>query len=219
MTRIFRTLSFLAVAAGLTILLVVAYEVWGTDVLADREQQRISEDLRQNWEAPAQPRPEPDFGDAFAFLHIPSFGPMWAPRAVMEGTDPDVLADGPGHYVDSAMPGQIGNFAMAGHRVGKGSPFLELDELDPGDPVVVETIDHWYVYRVQSTEIVNPGQTNVVAPTPGGPLDGPATRAWLTMTTCNPEFSARQRLVVHALLDVALRKDDAPQGPAALDEV
>jgi sortase A len=219
MTRILRTLSYLSVVAGLVILLVVAYQVWGTDLLSDREQQRIGEDLRQDWKAPVQPRPQPDFGEAFAFLHIPAFGPNWTPRAVMEGTDPDVLADGPGHYENSAMPGQIGNFAMAGHRVGKGSPFLELDELEPGDAVVVETIDHWFVYRVQSTEIVDPRQTNVVAPTPDGPFDGPATKAWLTMTTCNPEFSARQRLVVHALLDVALSKDVAPQGPAALDEV
>jgi sortase A len=219
MTRILRALSYLAVAAGLVILLVVAYEVWGTDVVSDREQQRISDDLRQNWDAPVQPRPQPEFGHAFAFLHIPAFGPTWTPRAVIEGTDPDVLADGPGHYANTAMPGQIGNFAMAGHRVGKGSPFLELDELDPGDAVVVETVDHWYVYRVRSTEIVRPDQTNVVAPTPDGPLDGPATRAWLTMTTCNPEFSARQRLVVHALLDVAVSKKEAPQGPHALTEV
>jgi sortase A len=125
-----------------------------------------------------------------------------------------VLADGPVHYEHAAMPGEIGNFAMAGHRVGKGSPFLDLDKLKPGDAVIVETIDHWYVYRVTGTEIVGPDQTNVVSPTPDGPPDGPATQAWLTMTTCNPEFSARQRLVVHALLDVALSKSDAPQGPA-----
>ena len=219
MTRILRAFSFLAVTAGLLILAFVAYEVWGTDVISHREQQRISEDLRQTWDAPARPRTQPEFGDAFAFLHIPAFGPTWTPRAVIEGTDPDVLADGPGHYENSAMPGEIGNFAMAGHRVGQGSPFLQLDELEPGDAVIVETVDHWYVYRVRSTEIVQPDQTNVVAPTPDGPLDGPATQAWLTMTTCNPEFSARQRLVVHALLDVALSKADAPQGPGALDGV
>lgn len=219
MTRIVRTVSYLAVAAGLAILLVVAYQVWGTDVVTDREQERISDDLRDDWAAPVPPREQPEFGDAFAFLHIPAFGREWTPRAVIEGTEPEMLADGPGHFENSAMPGEFGNFAMAGHRVGEGSPFLELDELGPGDAVVVETRDHWYLYRVDSTVIVSPGQTNVVAPTPGGPLDGPATAAWLTMTTCHPEFSDRERLVVHALLDVALSKDAAPQGPAALAEV
>ncbi|MGY1836179.1 class E sortase [Blastococcus sp. SYSU DS0510] len=219
MTRAFRTLSYLAVATGLAILLVVAYQVWGTDVLADREQERIGDGLRDDWATPIPPLPQAEFGDAFAFLHIPAFGPDWKPRAVIEGTDPQVLADGPGHFVNSAMPGEVGNFAMAGHRVGEGSPFLELDELDPGDAVVVETVDHWYVYRIDSTVIVDPGQTNVVAPTPGGPLDGPATAAWLTMTTCHPEFSDRERLVVHALLDAAVSKSDAPQGPDALYEV
>jgi sortase A len=130
-----------------------------------------------------------------------------------------MLDDGPGHFVNSAMPGQLGNFAVAGHRVGAGSPFLELDELEPGDSVIVETRDHWYVYRVDSTVIVEPGQTNVVAPTPGGPIDGPATAAWLTMTTCHPEFSDRERLVAHALLEIAVSKSDAPQGPNALDQV
>jgi sortase A len=214
--RIGRWPSFLAVATGLVILLAVAYQVWGTDVASDREQERISDDLRDDWAAPVPPQPE--FGDAFAFLHIPAFGPDWKPRAVIEGTDPQTLADGPGHFVNSAMPGQLGNFAVAGHRVGEGSPFLELDELDPGD-AVVETVDHWYVYRVNRTVIVDPGRTNVVAPTPGGPLDGAATAAWLTMTTCHPEFSDRERLVVHALLDIAVSKRDAPQGPHALDEV
>jgi sortase A len=219
MTRIFRTLSFLAVATGLVILLVVAYQVWGTDVASDREQERISKVLRDDWAAPVPPREQRDFGDAFAFLHIPAFGSDWKPRAVIEGTDPQMLADGPGHFVTSAMPGQLGNFAVAGHRVGEGSPFLDLDELEPGDAVIVETRDHWYVYRVDSTVIVDPGQTNVVAPTPGGPIDGPATAAWLTMTTCHPEFSDRERLVVHALLDIEVSKSDAPQGPNALDEV
>jgi sortase A len=117
------------------------------------------------------------------------------------------------------MPGEQGNFAMAGHRVGRGSPFLALDVLEPGDPVVVETADSWHVYRVSDTLIVPPNRTDVVAPTPGGPLDGPPTGAFLTMTTCHPKFSTRERLVVHATLESSVTKAELPGGPPALEEV
>jgi len=214
-----RWLSSLALTAGAVVLLFVVYEVWVTDVASDRAQEHVAEELREEWDGPAQvqPRVEPDFGEAFAFLHIPRFGADYA-RAVVEGTDPEELEQGPGHYVGSAMPGQQGNFAVAGHRVGRGSPFLDLDKLERGDAVVVETADSWHVYRVTTTEIVDPGQTSVVAPTPGGPLDGPATGAFLTMTTCNPKFSDRERLVVHAELESSTTKATSPEGPAALQE-
>ena len=197
----------------------MAYQVWVTDWFSDREQEQIADDLRDDWADPVAPRPEPEFGEAFAFLHIPSFGPGWTPRAVVEGTDPGELAEGPGHYVNSAMPGAPGNFAMAGHRVGDGSPFLDLDELGPGDAVLVETADSWFTYRVTGSEIVHPSDVSVVAPVPGGALDAPPVGAYLTMTTCHPKFSNRQRLVVHAELEAATSKVDAPAGPAALQEV
>ncbi len=58
------------------------------------------------------------------------------------------LTKGPAHYGGTQLPGEVGNFAMAGHRVGKGEPFLNLDKLKAGDPVIVETATTWFVYRV-----------------------------------------------------------------------
>jgi sortase A len=218
MTRtILRGLSELAVTAGAVLLLFVVYEVWVTDLWSDRAQDRVAEELREDWTS-GTPEPEPDSGQAFAFVHVPRFGEDWT-RAVVEGTDPDELEDGPGHYVGSAMPGEQGNFAMAGHRVGRGSPFIALDVLEPGDPVVVETVDAWHVYRVTTTTVVDPSQSSVVAPTPGGAANGEATGAFLTMTTCHPKFSTRERLVVHGELEASVGKDVAPDGPAALEEV
>jgi sortase (surface protein transpeptidase) len=108
--------------------------------------------------------------------------------------------------------------------VGRGSPFLEIDELREGDPVVVETADSWFVYRVlgpaeqvPGQQVVSPSDVSVIAPTPDGPADGPPTGAYLTLTTCHPEYSARQRLVVHAVLDgPPLSRAEAPDGPPAL---
>ena len=211
-----RGLSELAVTAGAVLLLLVVYEVWVTDLFSDRAQDQVAEELREDWTT-GTPDPEPDLGQAFAFVHVPRFGADWA-RAVVEGTDPDELEEGPGHYVGSAMPGEQGNFALAGHRVGRGSPFLALDVLRPGDPVVVETVDAWHVYRVTTT-VVDPSESSVVAPTPGGAANGEPTGAFLTMTTCHPKFSTRERLVVHGELEGSTSKTAAPDGPAALEEV
>jgi sortase A len=213
----FRGLCQFAITVGAVMLLYVAYEIWITDLFSDRAQEQVADDLREEWSTPS-PDTEPDFGEAFAFVHIPRFGADWE-RAVVEGTDPNELEDGPGHYVGSAMPGEVGNFAMAGHRVGRGSPFIALDVLQPGDPVVVETADAWHVYRVTTTTVVDPSESSVVAPTPGGPMNGEATGAVLTMTTCHPKFSTKQRLVVHGELESSLSKTESPDGPAALEEV
>jgi sortase (surface protein transpeptidase) len=237
---------------GLVALLFVVYELYVTDLLAAREQDRLSQEIEEQWadaptvEAPTPapsggapaPAPEPapesidvGLGEPFAVLHIPRLGD-WS-RVVVEGTAQVQLAQGPGHYLDTAMPGQDGNFAVAGHRVGRGSPFLDLDRLAPGDAVVVETAADWYVYRVlgdpasgdfgtdpsgiPGREIVRPADVAVISPTPGGPAGGPAGGAYLTLTTCHPKYSAAQRLVIHARLDGApVSKATAPDGPPAL---
>ena len=85
--------------------------------------------------------------------------------------------------------------------------------------MVVETAGTWHVYRVTTTTVVAPTETWVVAPTPGGPPGGPATGAFLTLTTCHPEFSDRERLVVHAELEGSVARADAPDGPAVLADL
>jgi sortase A len=137
---------------------------------------------------------------------------------VVEGTDPAELEEAPGHFAGAALPGQPGNFALAGHRVGRGSPFLDLDELRNDDAVVIETADQWFVYRVSSTSIVDPSDVSVLAPTPGGAADAAPTGSFLTLTTCHPKFSSKERLVVHAELESAVAKSAADDPPAALAE-
>ena len=119
--------------------------------------------------------------------------------------------------------------------MGKGSPFLELDLLRPGDPIVVETVDSWFVYRVlgddatgdleadpsgiPGQEIVRPTDIQVLSPIPNGPADAAPTGSYLTLTTCHPRFSARQRLIIHARLDGGvIAKTAEPDGPGALTE-
>lgn len=131
------------------------------------------------------------------------------------------------------MPGQPGNMAVAGHRVGNGSPFLDLDTVRPGDPIVVETADAWYEYRVlgdpapgdlsvatdgvPGRRIVDPPEIAVIAPVPGRP-DSAAAGSYLTSTTCHPtKHSAAERLIIHAVLaGPPLSRAEFPDGPAAL---
>jgi sortase A len=196
---------------GLVGLLFVVYEVYVTDFFADRQQERVADDLRDSWDVPA-PRTEPDFGEAFAFLHIPAFGPDWPARAVIEGVEPSELSHGPGHYPGTALPGEFGNFALAGHRIGTGSPFDNLDKVGPGDEIVVETVDMWFTYRVTEQEIVSPSDISVVAAVPGE-SEAYADNAYITLTTCHPKFSNRERLVVHGVLERAATKAELPDGP------
>jgi len=223
-----RGLGELLVTAGLVVLLFVVYEVCVTDLFNDRRQDQLTEQIHRQWtQQPVVARPAapvvPAVGEPMAVLRIPRLGADYR-RVVLQGTSEDQLAQGPGHYVGTAMPGQPGNLAIAGHRVGKGSPFLDLDEMQPGDPIVVETADSWFVYRVlvqdaggiPGLQVVAPTDVGVIAPTPDAPGTA-ASGSYLTLTTCHPEYSARQRLIVHAVLDgAAVSKADAPDGPPEL---
>ncbi len=218
-----RGVGQLLLTAGYVLLLFVVYELWVTDLLSNARQDELTAELREEWAAPAAVPAELQGGEAFAMLHIPRLGADYA-RAVVEGTGTEDLEQGPGHYRGTAMPGEQGNFAVAGHRVGRGSPFLEIDELRTGDPVVVETADSWFVYRVlgpadvvPGQQVVSPSDVSVIAPTPNGPPDGAPTGAYLTLTTCHPEYSARERLIVHAVLEGGpVSRAEAPEGPPAL---
>jgi sortase (surface protein transpeptidase) len=228
-----RGVGELLVTAGLIVLLFVVYEVYVTDLLNDRTQDQLTQQIHDQWDDAAAVPVAPEVGQPLAVLHIPRLGTDYA-RVVLEGTAEDQLSRGPGHYVGTALPGQPGNLALAGHRVGKGSPFLDADQLRPGDPIVVETADSWFVYRVlgdpdtgdyttdpsgiPGQQIVRPTDVAVIAPTPGAVGVAPSA-AYLTLTTCHPKYSARQRLIVHAVLDGgAISKADTPDGPPALTE-
>ena len=219
-----RGVGQLMLTVGYVLVLFVVHELWVTDLRSNARQDELTAELRDGWTQPAVVPAELQGGEAFALLHIPRLGADYA-RAIVEGTGAEELEQGPGHYTGTAMPGEQGNFAVAGHRVGRGSPFLEIDELRAGDPIVVETADSWYVYRVlgpaqggvPGQQVVSPSDVSVIAPTPNGPPDGSPTGAYLTLTTCHPEYSARQRLIVHAVLEGGpVTRAEASDGPAAL---
>jgi sortase A len=143
-------------------------------------------------------------GGALAWLRIPSIG---LDDIVVAGVGREELKKGPGHYPQTPMPGQLGNSAIAGHRTTYGGPFLHVDELDPGDEILVTTPYGEFVYLVTGTEIVDADNWEVIATTD-------PTVASLTLTSCHPIGTASQRIVVHAALD--LSRSDTP-GPAVFN--
>ncbi len=184
--------------------LFVVYELWVTDMVQERTQNRLRSELSRQWAAPAAaapstglPRPgaaSADVGAGVAVLRIPRFGDGYAP-VVVEGVSDGALRRGPGHYPGTAWPGEVGNFVVSGHRTTYGHPFSRLDELRAGDPVVVEVRDRYFVYRVTGSEVVDPARTDVILPVPGQPGARPA-KSLLTFTTCNPKYSASSRLII-----------------------
>ncbi|MFH8409476.1 class E sortase [Streptomyces sp. NPDC018019] len=164
----------------------------------ERHGARMSQEFRTTLEPAPPPRPRRD--DAYAVLRIPRLG-LTVP--VAEGTSRTaVLNKGyAGHYAHTAQPGEQGNFALAGHRNTHGEPFRFLDRLRPGDTVEVVTATARYTYAVDRTlPRTAPSDGTVIAPVPYSSAR-PAYRytapgAYLTLTTCTPEYSSAYRLVV-----------------------
>ncbi|MGC5028338.1 class E sortase [Micromonospora sp. DT229] len=204
----------LLITFGLVVLLFAGYEIWGKSAIVDAHQDELSQQLAQAWApetdptvaAPASPSasasPKPPVqGKPIAGLYIPKFDKEWI---VVEGVTQKDIRYAPGHYPDSVMPGQVGNFSVAGHR--NRATFWRLDELRKGDPIIVQSRDEWYVYQVTENLIVKPHQVEVVAPVPGRPGAKP-TKKMLTLTTCNPKFDNYERLIIHAELTRTQSKD------------
>ncbi|MGH2829660.1 MAG: sortase, partial [Actinomycetota bacterium] len=143
--------------------------------------------------APPAPesRPRPANPRAIALLKIPRIG---VDVIVVEGVRLPDLVYGPGRYPQSAKIGADGSTAIAGHRTGWGSPFLNVDRLRVGDAITVQVPSGTvYRYRVSGTRVVGPGASWVLRGKPGST----ATRQ-LTLTTCTPKFTSRNRLIIWA---------------------
>ncbi len=144
---------------------------------------------------------EPEAPETFGRLWVPRWGSDYV-KPISQGTDRRITLDslGIGHYQSTAMPGEVGNFALAGHRTSYGKPFADIDALAPGDALIVQTDEAWFVYRVTESQIVLPHQVEVIAPVPNSPGAAPQ-KASITLTTCHPKFSAAKRFIVHGELE------------------
>lgn len=135
---------------------------------------------------PFQAETAPETGEPLAVIRIDELG---LDRVVFEGVDRQTLKNGPGHMEGTPLPGQPGNAVLSGHRTTYGRPFFDFDLLEIGDEIEIETAIGVHTYSVKEVQVVEPTDIWVTDDRPGG---------WLTLTTCEPKFSARQRLVIFA---------------------
>ncbi|MEU1051517.1 class E sortase [Streptomyces sp. NPDC005876] len=212
-------LGELLITAGLVLGLFVVYSLWWTNVVADRHADRRGDEVRDNW---AQDAPGPsgpgalNTKDGIGFLHVPALSK--GEILVEKGTSMKVLNDGvAGYYTDPVkaelpMTGKKGNFSLAAHRDGHGAKFHRIDKLRKGDPIVFETKDTWYVYKVYGI-LPETSKYNVEV-LAGVPEESGREKAghYITLTTCTPVYTSRYRYVVWGEL-VRTEKVDSERTP------
>ncbi|RZS56251.1 sortase A [Microcella putealis] len=227
----------LLITAGVVVMLFLGWYVWLNDIITGSAQQdaaqEIQEQLRADFErdrGSAEPEPEPvdpetprdpgepvvgiapPEGEAFGALIVPRFGENYV-RTIASGVDLQTVLNnsrlGVGHYMETQMPGEVGNFALAAHRTTYGAPFADIAELRAGDNIYVETREGWYEYSFRNLEYVWPTAVQVLEPVPQAPQVEASDRI-LTLTSCNPRFSAAERIIAYAVFETWYPREDGP---------
>ncbi|MFF4571188.1 class E sortase [Streptomyces sp. NPDC001410] len=209
----------LLITAGVLLGLFVVYSLWWTNVIADRKADREADRVRDHWAHATDSGPGAlDTKDGIGFLHVPAM--RNGEVLVEKGTGTDVLNDGvAGYYTDPGratlpMTGKEGNFTLAAHRDGHGAKFHNIDKVEKGDPIVFETKDDWYVYKVYSilpeTSKYNVKVLSQIPKESGKKKPG----HYITLTTCTPVYTSEYRYVVWGEL-VRVEKVDSKRTPPA----
>ncbi len=202
-----QNLGFMLIGLGLLMFLFVGYQLWGTGIQEAQSQNRLENSFKNllvesSVEKPVAGTPsttrEPIFvaqGDGVFLIQMPTIN---VTKYVVAGIEPADLKKGPGHYPSTPLPGELGNSAIAGHRTTYGEPFRHLDDLEIGDPIIItDLFNRTFTYTVTAQQIVEPSDTWVTATTD-------SNRAILTLTTCDPEYSAKRRLIISAEMDLEI---------------
>lgn len=220
------------ITMGVVVLLFLGWQLWFDTLVDANEQNHEAQEQSAEWNkggstAPAEEATRPDPGEPvvaeapgnaerFAVLIIPRLGADWT-KPVREGIGTkDVLNFGIGHYPGTAMPGAVGNAAFAGHRTGYGNPFIDIVNLQVGDSIYVETEAGWYRYVYRSMEYVMPDGVGVLEPVPQYAGAAPTDRI-ITLTSCNPLYSASERVIAYGVYDTWYPRAGGP--PAEISGV
>lgn len=204
-SRVLLVLGLLLIVTGVGILGWFGWQYWGTNIVAQREHDRIRAEIRQQWRSDD---PQTKI-EGVGLLRVPRFGEDFE-VPILDGDDPATLARGVGRDTDGAEPGEIGNLVLSGHRVTHGEPFRDFLSLRAGDEVIVETRTHvhTYVLRQDGDRIRVPFTTSwPLWPVPDPDAAGQEpTEAVVTLVTCAELFRTDDRNVVIGDLESSVEK-------------
>lgn len=189
--------------ASLLVFLYLIYNAWFTNVTASVKTESLAEQIEKDFEAQAispltisEPirtaQVESVAVDAIGLVYIPRLKAQVWGLPLVQGIDPRSLSLGLGHYPSTNLPGEAGNFAIAGHRATNGEPFAYFEKLQKGDSVFVRTATNWFEYQLFEDEIVQETETWVLEDNPRG-LNLEAGTELITLTTCDPRWNSYQR--------------------------
>lgn len=147
--------------------------------------------------------------DAFALLYVPRMREHAWGTPILHGVADAQLDVGIGHFPTAPLPGENGNFSLAGHRMTHGKPFTDIDKLVAGDEVIIETRDSYYVYTLKVDRIVNPTDVWVLDDQPVPEMSG-ADKGIITLVTCTPKWSTKQRWIWWGELTAVHPRNDPP---------
>jgi sortase A len=226
--RLLTALGVLLVVGGVAVAGDVGWRTWVASPLAAGEQERAAAAQAGSWSRtheiqptaglPTEPvvRHEPRLAGTVAVMVVPRFGRDWR-RVIRQGVDEATILNsfdaGVGHYPGTAMPGGIGNFAIAAHDTGYGDAFRRVGSLRIGDLIYLQTRDGWYTYRFRNFQWVQPSEVGVIGPVPEAPHSAPSGRL-ITLTTCDPPYDAQEREIAYGTF-VAFEAGARPPAGAA----
>jgi sortase A len=211
-------LGELLITAGVLVLLFIGWQQWFNDLVVADAYKGDAARLSEQFDQAASPAPEPStdgsYGEppvgaapgeaeTFANFYVPRFGADYAvPIAGGTSTVRTLNKIGIGHYDETQMPGQVGNFGIAAHRTTYGAPFNKIGDLQEGDKMYVQTQDGWFTYSFRNLQYVQATQVSVLQQVPDAP-DVSATSGdrLITLTSCNPMFTAQERIVAYGVFD------------------
>jgi len=215
-------LGELFITLGIILMLYVVWELWWTNIDSAQAQKQATQGLVQELgdvvipddsDEPSEEQekaeekdygPAPvtkiDPGETFGIMYFPRFGSHGSHHPVTNGVEDRVIDNlGIGHYPSTQQPGELGNFAVAAHRQTHGQVFWDIDKLQKGDKIYLQTAEGYYTYTWYATEVVAPSNGDVLLPTPHQWGVEP-TKSILTMTTCHPKYTTQQRMIAYSEL-------------------
>lgn len=232
-------LGELLLTAGVLVLLFVAWQMWIGDLIISAQNNGEGQSVSDEWaqQDPPEPPPvvedddgttwyepplleHPDNGVPFAQMHVPRFGSDYNVK-VAGGTSRPVTLDNGwiGVYDQSVMPGQVGNFSVAGHRTTWGFPLNRIDKLRLNDAIVIETPEGWYTYRFRTLQYVTPDSVDVLMDVPQVP-EAETGERYMTLTACSPLYSLAERIVGYSVFEgFQPRAEGPPDSLAPVDDV